>query len=273
MLKTRLILVVASIALILILYFLPKVVVESEDREIAEVPEGPAGATISSPIHSIEFSEEESVAIRSLRQTIEVSEFSEKTANFADSLAGLYQKANKLDSAAHYFGLAFEAEPVKERQLKAANAYFEAFTYAMDAEKTAALGLKARKLYEQVLEDNPDNLDARINMAMTFLSGPQPMDGIMMLRAVAEEHPGHEKANFNLGILAMQTGQYRQAIQRLEQATATNPENVQAQFYLGQCYLEVGSRDEARKRFEKVKELDENPETQAAADSYLNDIK
>jgi hypothetical protein len=42
---------------------------------------------------------------------------------------------------------------------------------------------------------------------------------------------------------------------------------------LGVAYLNTNQKDKAREQFELVKKLDSDPAVQAAADSYLKDLK
>jgi hypothetical protein len=45
--------------------------------------------------------------------------------------------------------------------MKAADLYYEAFTYALEDAKTKNMGEKARSLYQEILTKNPNNLLAK----------------------------------------------------------------------------------------------------------------
>lgn len=108
---------------------------------------------------------------------------------------------------------------------------------------------------------------------MTYLTSPNPMQGITLLREVLAEDPKNQSALFNLGMLSVQSGQYDRAIERLNDLIAINPGHVQAQLLLGVSYMNKGDKKLAREQFEKVKQLDTDPAVQATADAYLKELK
>jgi Flp pilus assembly protein TadD len=42
---------------------------------------------------------------------------------------------------------------------------------------------------------------------------------------------------------------------------------------LGVAYMNIGQKEKARQQFQKVKQMDADPSVQAAADSYLEELK
>lgn len=268
MLRNRIILVFISIALITLLFMLPKVVVKSDEQSVSTEtgvnttadPHAAAPVTLQQ-------------AIARLRAGHAVSGSGEKSAIFADSLADLYWEAGKFDSAAWYADKAATFFNTMESWIKAGDSYYQAYTFALDQLKQDELAEKARQYFGQVLKKNPGNLEVKTKMAMTYLSSANPMQGITMLREVLNEDPGNESALFNLGMLSIQSGQYDRAIERLKELTAINPGHIQAQLLLGVAYVNKGEKKLAREQFEKVKQLDTDPAVQATADSYLKDLK
>lgn len=268
MLRNRIILVVVSIALIVLLFMLPKVVVKNDEQPVTaesgvNTPADPHGAA---PVTLQQ-------AIARLRAGHATSGSGEKSAIFADSLADLYWEAGKFDSAAWYANEAATFFNTMESWIKAGDSYYQAYTFALDQLKQDELAEKARQYFAQVLKKNPGNLEVKTKMAMTYLSSGNPMQGITMLREVLNEDPKNESALFNLGMLSIQSGQYDRAIERLKELTAINPGHVQAQLLLGVAYVNKGEKKLAREQFEKVKQLDTDPAVQATADSYLKDLK
>ena len=268
MLKTRIILIVVSALLIIGLFLLPKVVVENDPQlnttpdsvSTGKDPHGSAPAEVQR-------------AIAELRRELANSTSPEKNAIFADSLASLYRKAGKFDSAAWFADKAATFFNTKASWLKAGDNYYEAYTFAIDQGKQLDLATKTREYYTKVLTDDPHNLDVKSKLAMTYLSSPNPMQGITLLREVLQEDPKNESALFNLGMLSIQSGQYDRAIERLKELTAINPGHVQGQLLLGIAYSNTGDKELARAQFEKVKQLDKDPAVQATVDSYLKDLK
>jgi len=276
MLRTRILLLVAAIVLVAIIFNLPKVVVDNDPNEISK-----SDSTASTPTqtgqfntgeHIPELSANEQAKANSLKEKLRLAKNTEKSLTFADSLAELYLKSNKYDSAARFIEIIAENNPSEENLLRAGEVYYEAYGFAMDPKKQASLGAKARDYFKKVLDSSPDNLEVKNKLAMTYLTTSNPMQGIMMLREILEKDPDNESAIFNLGVLSMQSGQYEKAVERFSKLVGINPGHTQAQFFLGVSYLETGQKNKARQQFELVKTLDDDPAVQATADSYLEEI-
>ncbi len=272
MLRTRIILVIVSIVAIALLFLLPKAVVENDSQLESGVTSDSVTVKKTTDPHNTS-SKEIAIKINNLKARYLSGSRNEKNVIFADSLANLYREAGKFDSAAWFAEEAATFFNTKEAFLKAGNNYYDAFTFAMEAEKQKALAEKTRSFFAKVLEAEPKNLEVKTKMAMTYISSTSPMQGIMMLREVLTEDPENELALFNMGMLSIQSRQFDRAIERLEQLIAVNPKHIQGQLLLGVAYMNSGDKAKAKAQFEKVKQLDSDPSVQATADSYLNDLK
>ena len=267
MLKTRILLIVVSGVLIWLLFLLPKVVVNNEEGSLAS-----DSASQATEVHQ-EVPLSLQVQIGELRASLSGGIEKEKSAIFADSLADLYQKAGKFDSAGWFSEEASSFFNTIESKIKAGDNYYQAFTFATDPTKQNQLAQKARDFFMEVLEEEPGNLEVKTKLAMTHISSSNPMTGILMLREVLAEDPKNELALYNLGILSIQSGQFDKAIERFKELIAVNPSHTQGQLFLGVAYMRAGDRDHAKEQFEKVKKMDSDPAVQAAVDSYLTDLK
>ncbi len=269
MLKSRIFLALIAIVLIVLLFRLPRSVVQNENATQLDSSSGtvdPPDPHISTPEHVAE-------NIKSLKEQIADNSTMQKNAIFADSLASLYRAVGKFDSAAWFAESAAEFFNEPAYWLKTADNYYEAYTFAIDAAKQKEMAEKSRAFYTKVLNSEPSNLEAKTKMAMTYLSGPNPMQGISMLREVLEQDPDNRMAIFNLGMLSIQSGQYERAIERFEYLLSLEPTHSQAMLLLGVAYLNSGNKVKARETLEKLKVLDKDPAVQATVDSYLRDLK
>ena len=276
--KIRVILFGAAAILIFLLYLLPRVVVDNDQQEVTRESSSGEGMSAAqkeaiAEAHAVDVNEDMRDRIARFRDSLRLAENSEKSLIFADSLAGLYQDINLPDSAAMFIEEIAETDPTLENKRRAGDAFYEAYGFAADPQRRSELAAKARGYYEQVLEAEPSDLAVKNRVAMTWLASSTPMQGILLLREIVQEDPENEQAMFNLGVLSMQSGQYDRAVERFEALTAAYPDNIEAQFFLGVSYLETGKRNKARKQFEWVIDNGADPETQAAAESYLESIK
>ncbi|MTI22131.1 tetratricopeptide repeat protein [Fulvivirga sp. RKSG066] len=275
MLRTRILLLVSALVLVVIIFNLPKVVVDNDPDKLDKEGEVVENTQQSGPVeegHTPELTKNDQARANSLKENLRLAKNTEKSLIFADSLAELYLKSNKYDSAAKFIEIIAQENPTEENLLRAGNVYYEAYGFAMDQNKQARLGAKAREYFDKVLAKSPDNLDVKNKLAMTYLTTSNPMQGIMMLRQILEANPENENAIFNLGVLSMQSGQYEKAVERFSALVEINPGHTQGQFFLGVSYLETGQKEKAREQFKLVKTLDDDPAVQATADSYLEEI-
>ena len=260
--RTRLILILITAAVVILIFLLPKAVVQSEN-ELANAPDTVAKAHAPVSIAN-------QVSITRLRHQFETK----KSSIFADSLWQLYTSIGKYDSAAWYAENSASFLKTTDSYLRAGNSYYEAFSYALEQEKQAQLGAKAREFLGKALEADPKLYDAKAKMAMTYIgSGGPPMQGILMLREVATDDPRNEFALFSLGMLSIQSGQYDRAVDWLTKLVEVNPEHLQGQVFLGVALANASQKDKARQQFEKARKMTADPSVHATIDSYLKDLK
>jgi len=270
--KQQIVLTILGVGLIIVLFSLPKVVVDN-DSDMAEVPsatqEENAGAEEIPGAHEVELSDSDQQKIQYFKEQLKNPN---NSAIFADSLANTFLLVQQLDSVAKYADLLAEVDPSIEAKEKAGNYYYEAFGFAADDARAKKLGSKVQELLGEVLKANPDNLSAKSKIAMTYISSPNPMQGILMLREILEKEPDNKEALYNMGILSMQSAQYDKAVERLEKLLTIDPENIQAMFYLGVSYKELGDKQKAKAWLIKAKETENDPAVSAAVDSYLQEL-
>jgi len=265
-LRTRIILIVITAAIVAVIFFLPKVVVQN-DKELASAPDTTTNAVTEA--HAA-VSKDDQVAITRLRNQFETK----KNSIFADSLWQLYTSIGKFDSAAWFAEQSASFLKTTDSYLRAGNSYYEAYSYALDQQKQKQLGEKAREFLGKALEANPKLYEAKAKMGMTYIgSGAPPMQGIQMLREVVQEDPKNEFALFNLGMLSIQSTQYDRAVDWFTKLVDVNPQHLQGQVLLGVALASAGEKDKARAQFEKARKMTTDQSVLAAIDSYLKDLK
>lgn len=271
--RSQLILLAVGIIAIGGLYALPKAVVDTKGDADSISQESEAAAPTSTDpasLHESELSSDQVAEIVSLRAQIDEEESEQVKVASALALADIYQELSKFDSAGYYLGLAFEEKQELELAEKAGLAYYEAFSFALDADKVAKTAELTRNYLSKVLDKDPSRLDLKTKVAMTYVSSSNPMQGITMMREILEQDPQNEDALFNMGVLSMQSGQYKRAIERFEELLQFHPENLQGQFYLGVSYFEDNLKNKAKAQFEKVKGMTEDPMILGSVQSYLD---
>ena len=188
-------------------------------------------------------------------------------------LSDFYVEIKKFDSAAKYAETIALLDPTETNLLRAGDRYFDAFGFAADSKKSTSLGVKTREWYQKALDKNPNLLNAKANLAMTYVSTETPMQGIMLLREVLANDPTNEVALFNLGMLSMRSNQYEKAVERFRQLLKVRPTNSKARFYLGVSLAQTGKNKEALEELAKVKGEEKDPTIQAAIAELEKELK
>lgn len=269
MLKTRLILIAITAVVVLLIFLLPKVVVETENELSSDTAQATQPVTAA---HG-EISQSLRQNITETRRKFASEGQNEKSSIFADSLRSLYTKAEQFDSAAWYAEKSAAFLKNTESYLKAGNSYYDAYMYAVDQQKQRQMAEKAREFLGKVLEADPKNSEAKVKVAMTYMSSGGPMQGVRMLREVVADDPKNELALFNLGMLSVQSRQHEKAVEWFTKLVEVNPKHIQGQLFLGLALANSGHKKEAREQLEKVKQMDKDPQVQATVDSYLKELK
>jgi outer membrane protein len=277
--KSQLMVSLVAVLLIAGMYFLPKVVVDNQDKQLGKptTPQVGKEKSESEMGHSSALSPELAKKVQAFRTKLEQASNTIQKIGWLDSITAIFRVNNRFDSAAHYTQQIADLMPHEQGWQRAGDAYFEAFRFAMavDAKKADALGSKAREFYDRILAKNPKNYSAKANKAMTYVVTANPMQGIQLLRQILDEDPNNQLAMLNLGLLAIQSGQFDRAVERFEKLLALNPNNWDAKLYLAQSYLETNQKPKAIKLLEELANLqaDSLQPYRDTAKDYLKQIK
>ena len=281
MIKNRIKLLVVATCLVSGIYMLPKynVNTNAEKQESSLAQETTHSSSDghdhshdekSEKMHSVHMDETLASEAESLIKRFKNSENSEERINLANSLYQLYSKAGMLDSAAYYAESSIPKSSVSvEDFIKVGNAYYEAFGVTGSREKANELSLKAREFLSKAMELNPEDLEVKAKLAMTYVASTAPMKAVGLLREVLEKDPSHETALFNYGMMCIQSNQFSKGVEKFTKLVETNPSHLQGRYYLGVCLFESGKKQEAKGHFDLLKKLSNDAIVIKAAEDYL----
>lgn len=272
---SQLVLIGLGLAAIVGLYALPKVVVDNDPQNAAiEDTQSEDANADASMLHKNELSSDQKSIAEQLKAKLsdQNSTDTEKT-GFAKELSEIYKSEGIFDSAAFYLKEALLINPTDLSLIEqTGNAYYEAYTFALDKEKVEDLANKTREYLGKILEGDASRLDLKTKIAMTYVSSSNPMQGITMLREVLDQDPTNEDGLFNMGVLSLQSGQYDRASERFEELVKYHPENLQGQFYLGVSYFESKEKNKAKAQFELVRSMTQDPMILESIRTYLEKL-
>jgi len=190
-----------------------------------------------------------------------------------DSLANLFTARGKFDSALVYREQTLAVSKSAPRLLAAGEAAYMAYAVASNPDLQKAYAAKAQQYLTSLLAIEPNQLQAKIHLALTYVGGSTPMQGITLLREVVAKDPDNQEALYQLGILSLQSGQYAKAAARFNQILAKHPDDTKTRFYLALAYKELGDAAKARQELEFVQAHETDPAVQATVRDYLTELK
>lgn len=107
---------------------------------------------------------------------------------------------------------------------------------------------RSREVLEKAVSINPDNVNHKINLAVTFAEMPvadNPMKGVMMLLDLNEKNPENVSVLYQLARFGLKTGQHDKATERLIKALSIEPNNQRLICLLADVYSASGNKSKS----------------------------
>lgn len=117
--------------------------------------------------------------------------------------------------------------------------------------ESAAPAMTEMASADAALSDDP------VAIAVEKVSGANPMEGILELRALAEQEEPEVDAVVWLGVFGIQSGQLDKARERFSEALMIEPGHVEATWQLAMLDMEEGAYDRAVVGFEACMDADD----------------
>lgn len=196
-----------------------------------------------------------------------------KDTSGAVKLAQWWDSAGVPIAAAYYYHKTAEAAKTSQAWQRAGEAYQQAYSPRDSVWRTELMN-RSIEAYQNALNIDGGNLDARAGLAVTFLeSGRPPMEAVGMLKTNLEADPEHESSLFYMGVFSMQSGQYQKAVERFEHLVSLHPEKPLNYFYLAQSYIALHEEEKAINALEKFKERVETPAMKEQAQQLIDKLE
>jgi outer membrane protein len=277
--KLQISLVVVAVLLGLGLFTLPKIVVKNLAGNTANMAEKPHtdedSHNADTSMHTSKVSEKQSVRLSELKGNLAKATTPTLQLVALDSLINFWTVAQRLDSAVVYAEKSLILENNEFRLLKVANLYYDAFSFALKADKAQKMALKAESYLQKVLDKNPKLTETKVKLGLTikYLNPQQPMKGILLVREASKEDPKNALALFSLGSLFAERNDFAKAVEQFEKLVNAHPTHVEGWAYLANSYEQTGQKEKAIQAWEQVKTLDPRPEVQKQVDENLRKLK
>ena len=273
--KTQIAVISSSIVLIVLLLFAnTKLLPKKED--VAETADHDHGDSNNSALTKIVKSAMDGLAagdkkaIAALEEAIKTSP--DKKVAF-EKMIDMWDSLRNPSVAAYYMEQAAQASPTESNWMEAANRYYAATRFVDEASRPVLFG-KATEGFEHVLELNPKNLDAKINLASCYVEGsPDPMKGIGMLREIEKTDSNNVNLQLNFAFFSEKSGQWDRAIARFKKVLKIQPDFIEAYLHLADAYEQQGDKNKTIEMLTKYANLTEDAMAKQEVLKYIEQLK
>ncbi|OFY62541.1 MAG: hypothetical protein A3H98_04355 [Bacteroidetes bacterium RIFCSPLOWO2_02_FULL_36_8] len=273
---------VAGLILVFILFKLPRHVIDTNrnltssrtsDKKNSS-PEEPQSLSKVPLVSPTELNADPKTVnlIREMEKDYKDEKENDRKLQLAENLSKAYIAIRYFKAAAPLlWNLAVEKNDAQSWTL-AANAYQEAIQEEKDSLLVDEYVHKTRQALSKALEIEPGLTEPKIELALLYMNGTQPMQGITLLKEVLEKEPLNEKAGFYLGAFSMQTGQYEKAVSRFEIIIKHYPENFTAYYYLAIAYQNLGNKEKSLPLLSQIIENCKDPHILSLANQLKQNL-
>ena len=119
----------------------------------------------------------------------------------------------------------------------------------------------AAKTFAAIVEQNPDDLDARVNLAIATLNRQKEGDSdtaIKLIDEVLAKDPNHLRARYIRGLLRLNAAKPAEALEDFRFVAEKDPHDPYAAYYVAQCLAGAGKHEEALAWYAKASAIDPN---------------
>ena len=272
--KTQIAVISSSIVLIVLLLFantklLPKKedVAETADHDHGDSNNSALTKIVKSAIDGLAAGDKKAIA--ALEEAIKTSP--DKKVAF-EKMIDMWDSLRNPSVAAYYMEQAAQASPTESNWMEAANRYYAATRFVDEASRPVLFG-KATEGFEHVLELNPKNLDAKINLASCYVEGsPDPMKGIGMLREIEKTDSNNVNLQLNFAFFSEKSGQWDRAIARFKKVLKIQPDFIEAYLHLADAYQQKGDKANAIESLKKYVALVDDVTIKTEVQDYINKL-
>jgi cytochrome c-type biogenesis protein CcmH/NrfG len=104
--------------------------------------------------------------------------------------------------------------------------------------------------------DSIDPDSAKLQSAIQLVEGPNPMEGITILRELIAKDSGNVDAQYYLGLFSVRSGQLDKAMNRFRKVLDLRPDDIKYQIEIGYQLFLLDSTELAMRCFERALQLD-----------------
>jgi len=276
--KAQLISVIASISLVIILFYFGKTAA-SDNKNISLAQSGSIEINIDTILnHAKERLKPEQITwLGTLEKSVTRGDVKSQQLNIYHELAHFWNDSVRIfEPYAWYEAQAARLEYSEKSLTFAAHLFLDNLRGEENPQLKKWKALQAKDLFERSLKINDKNDSSLVGLGACFIFGniaDNPMEGILKVRQVVERDSTNVFAQMVLGHGSVISGQYDKAIDRFEKVARLQPNNLEAIIMIAETYERKADKPSAIMWYEKAVNLVNNPDLQRELKKRIEDLK
>ena len=194
--------------------------------------------------------------------------------NILDSAIIFWDNLRRPDIAAAYALKGAEVTNQAKDWFYAGERFYFAVRFTEDAAEQQSLYNSAINSFETGLKLEPDNTDAKINLAACMVeASADPMKGIAMLREIEQTDSNNIKLQLNFAMFSVRSQQWDKAIARYQKVLRIDSTYVEAWLHLADVYESAGKIEESINALENYLKHTDDPIAKKTINEYILQLK
>lgn len=152
--------------------------------------------------------------------------------------------------------------------------FYASLGFVKDQKELPVLFACAVQCFENALQIDSTNTNAKINLAASLVEGSQdPMKGISMLREIEKTDSNNLKLQLNFGFFSMRSQQWDKAERRFRKVIQLDSNYVEGYLHLAQALEANGKKEECISMLETFIRKTDNETMKATIRNYVAQLK
>ena len=194
--------------------------------------------------------------------------------NWKDSAILFWDTQNRPEIAADFALQKAELTKKPEDLNYAGQRFYYAVKFIRDLNQQKTLYGLAAKCFGGVLRLEPNNTDAKIDLASCLVeAGDNPMQGISMLREIEKRDSNNVRLQLSFGFFSAKSQQWDKAIKRFKKALQLDPSNIEVHLHLANAYEQSGMMIECVNELQKFVDSTSDPMAKTTIQDYMQKLK
>ena len=191
-----------------------------------------------------------------------------------NTVVQFWDKQKRPDFAAYFVEQIAKRKQTSLAYYKAGERYYYAVRFTKDNNEIPALYQSAIRCYQEAINKDDKNIDAKIQLAACFVEdGKDPMKGIGLLREVEKTDSNNVKLQLTFAFFSVKSQQWDKAIKRFENVLRIDPLFIEAYLHLADAYEQQGQKTKTIEMLEKYAGLTEDAMAKQEVLKYIEQLK